>query len=64
MTDWGTDYLEAHTLAEYSGYGNRWGVTESIWHEPVYETQWVVDREAWSQQLLSGFVCSGCGATK
>lgn len=39
-------------------------VTEVVHHEAVYQDQVVVDKEAWDETVLTGYVCSGCGATK
>lgn len=39
-------------------------VTETIHHDAVYEEQVVVDKEAWDETVITGYVCTGCGATK
>lgn len=36
--------------------------TETITHEAVYEKQWIVDKKAWTETILT-YKCS-CGATK
>lgn len=37
---------------------------ETIHHDAVYEDKVVVDKEAWDETVVTGYVCSGCGATK
>ena len=37
--------------------------TDSIHHAAVTEEVWVVDREAYDEQVITGYSCS-CGATK
>lgn len=39
-------------------------VTETIHHEAVYEDKVIVDKEAWDETVITGYVCTGCGATK
>ena len=38
--------------------------TNTIKHDAVYEKKWVVDKQAWTEKVLSGYKCSSCGATK
>ena len=33
-------------------------------HDAVTEQKWVQDSAAWDEQVLTGYKCSGCGATK
>ena len=47
-----TDWLEVTT-----GYN-------TVHHEAVYETRYVVDSPATTKQELTGYKCSGCGKTK
>lgn len=35
-----------------------------IHHDAVYEDKVVVDTPAWDETVITGYVCSGCGATK
>lgn len=42
---------------------------QPVWHEPVYEQQWVVDQAAWDETVsepiyeeVSRAICNGCGA--
>lgn len=50
------------------GYYNDWQeVTtgyNTVHHEAVYETRYVVDSPATTKQELTGYKCSGCGKTK
>lgn len=51
-----------------SGYHSEWRevVTgyQTVHHEAVYETRYVVDSPATTKQELTGYKCSGCGKTK
>ncbi len=51
-----------------SGYHSEWRevVTgyNTIHHDAVYETRYVVDSPATTKQELTGYKCSGCGKTK
>lgn len=51
-----------------SGYHSEWRevVTgyNTVHHEAVYETRYVVDSPATTKQELTGYKCSGCGKTK
>lgn len=38
--------------------------TETVNHEAVYDKRYVVDKAAWSENIVSGYKCSSCGATK
>lgn len=38
--------------------------TNTIKHDAVYEKKWVVDKQAWTEKVLSGYKCNSCGATK
>ena len=38
--------------------------TNTIKHDAVYEQKWVVDKQAWTEKVLSGYKCNSCGATK
>ena len=37
--------------------------TNTIKHEGVYEDRWIVDKQAWTEKVSTGYKCS-CGATK
>ena len=51
-----------------SGWHSEWRevVTgyNTIHHDAVYETRYVVDSPATTKQELTGYKCSGCGKTK
>ena len=49
---WHTEWRE-----EVTGY-------QTVHHEAVYETRYVVDSPATTRQELTGYKCSGCGKTK
>lgn len=64
-----TDHTKAHTLAyEGGGWHTEWKeeVTgyQTVHHDAVYETRYVVDSPATTKQELTGYKCSGCGKAK
>ena len=50
------------------GYYTEWRETvvgyNTVHHDAVYETRYVVDSHATTKQELTGYKCSGCGKTK
>lgn len=50
------------------GYRTEWRETvvgyNTVHHDAVYETRYVVDSPATTKQELTGYKCSGCGKTK
>lgn len=50
------------------GYYTEWRETvvgyNTVHHDAVYETRYVVDSPATTKQELTGYKCSGCGKTK
>ena len=50
------------------GYHTEWRETvvgyNTVHHDAVYETKYVVDSPATTKQELTGYKCSGCGKTK
>ena len=60
------EHFEAND--DCSGYHSEWRevVTgyNTIHHDAVYETRYVVDSPATTKQELAGYKCSGCGKTK
>lgn len=64
----------AHMKSSYlnggncSGYHTEWRETvtgyQTVHHDAVYETRYVVDSPATTKQELVGYKCSGCGKTK
>ena len=64
-----TSHTKAHALAgEGGGYHSEWRevVTgyNTVHHDAVYETRYVIDSPATTKQELTGYKCSGCGKTK
>ena len=64
-----TAHTKAHALAyEGGGWHTEWKeeVTgyQTVHHEAVYETKYVVDSPATTKQELVGYKCSSCGKTK
>ena len=50
------------------GHYTEWRETvtgyNTVHHDAVYETRYVVDSPATTKQELTGYKCSGCGKTK
>lgn len=50
------------------GYHSEWREVitgyQTVHHDAVYETRYVVDSPATTKQELTGYKCSGCGKTK
>lgn len=64
-----TSHTKAHALAgEGGGYHSEWRETvvgyNTVHHDAVYETRYVVDSPATTKQELTGYKCSSCGKTK
>lgn len=64
-----TSHTKAHALAgEGGGYHSEWRevVTgyNTVHHDAVYETRYVVDSPATTKQELTGYKCNGCGKTR
>ena len=64
-----TAHTKAHALAyEGGGWHTEWKeeVTgyQTVHHDAVYETRYVVDSPATTKQELTGYKCSSCGKTK
>ena len=38
--------------------------TNTINHPAVTEKKWIVDKQAWTEKVLTGYKCSSCGETK
>jgi hypothetical protein len=59
------DHLEVHDAqGEYYSYGSKKVIVGYIPHEEVSHEETVVDEEAWDEEVLTGYKCSKCGATK
>lgn len=62
-------HIKAHALAgENGGYYSKISQVligyQTIHHDAVYETRYVIDSPATTKQELTGYKCSGCGKTK
>lgn len=61
-------HMKAHALAgEGGGYHVEYDTREEIsyiHHNAEYGERWVVDQAAWDETVITGYHCSGCGATK
>lgn len=62
-------HMKAHVLnGENGNFHSEWRevVTgyNTVHHDAVYETRYVVDSPATTKQELTGYKCSGCGKTK
>ena len=57
--------LEPKAEAGQTG-GDGGPIYETVHHPAVTheEKVWVVDQAAWDETVVTGYVCSGCGATK
>lgn len=47
-----------------SSYGTIRVQVGTTHHEAVYEEKWIVDKKAYDEQVLDGYKCTTCGATK
>ena len=75
---WDSDAFFGHIVATGHTYTMAWGTwqlgTEQVWHDPITQQVWVEDSpaydeqikvsDAYDEQLVSGYKCSSCGATK
>lgn len=62
-------HMKAHMLnGENGNFHTEWRETvvgyNTVHHDAVYETRYVVDSPATTKQELTGYKCSGCGKTK
>lgn len=50
------------------GYHSEWKNvqvgTKTVKHDAVYKKKWVVNKKAWTETVVTGHKCSGCGQTK
>lgn len=65
----GPPYPEDHPLHDvYPTQGSSYGAVDvqvgTQHHEAVYEKQWIVDKKAYDEQVLTGYKCTTCGETK
>ena len=65
---WGHLEQSAVNGGNCGGYHSEWRETvvgyNTVHHDAVYETRYVVDSPATTKQELTGYKCSGCGKTK
>jgi hypothetical protein len=72
LTAWSEDQLIAHGKAGFNKGCGGWHEevqsvqtgTQVIKHPAVTEQKYVVDKEAYSEKVSTGYKCSGCQATK
>ena len=69
ITGFAVSHCEQHALNyEPGGYHTEWRETitgyNTVHHDAVYETRYVVDSPATTKQELTGYKCSSCGKTK
>ena len=69
ITGFAVSHNEQHLLNyEPNGYHTEWRETitgyNTVHHDAVYETRYVVDSPATTKQELTGYKCSSCGKTK
>ena len=63
-------HLKDHMINDTGngGYHSEWREVitgyQTVHHDAVYETRYVVDSPATTKQELTGYKCSGCGKTK
>lgn len=62
MDGWGYKELLNHS-AIHGAYGTYKEVVDTIWHEPVYEQVWVVDKEEYYEEVITES-CTICGYVK
>ena len=61
-------HVKNHMLnGENGGFHSKWesvltGYNE-VYHEAEYTTKWVEDSPAWSEEVVTGYICS-CGVSK
>ena len=64
------EHLKDHMINDTGngGYHTEWRETvvgyNTVHHDAVYETRYVVDSPATTKQELTGYKCSGCGKTR
>ena len=59
MDDWDFEALLEHSSI-HGTYGTQQIVVETIWHEPIYEEIWVVDKEEYYEEEVV-VECIECG---
>ena len=70
ITENAYEHVKDHMINDTGngGYHTEWRETvvgyNTVHHDAVYETRYVVDSPATTKQELTGYKCSGCGKTK
>ena len=63
-----TDYIneDGELVAGHGGssYITEDVLVDKIYHEEETEEKWVVDKKAWDETVVTGYVCDECGAKK
>lgn len=65
-----SEHMKDHMINDTGngGFHTEWRETvvgyNTVHHDAVYETRYVVDSPATTKQELTGYKCSGCGKTK
>lgn len=64
-----TAHNKNHVMnGEKGGWHSEWKKvqvgTKKVHHDAVYKKKWVVDKKAWTETVVVGHKCSGCGQTK
>ncbi|MGV3076320.1 hypothetical protein ACEE21_14645 [Clostridium baratii] len=63
-------HVKKHMMAgeDKGGHRTEWRKvqvgTKTVKHDAVYSKKWVVDKKAWTETVVIGHKCSGCGQTK
>ena len=68
VTGFAGDHAYQHAIkGEGGGHHTEYDTREEIsyiHHDAEYGERWVVDQAAWDETVITGYHCSGCGATK
>ena len=62
MDEYSFNELLDHS-ALHGSYGTYKKVIDKVWHEPVYEEKWIVDKEPYTEEVVIE-KCSQCGYVK
>ena len=60
------DVMDAHTDEDIAKYGTGYGYHSGrvVLGYEHWRVPWIVDRAAYDEEVVTGYVCKGCGATK
>ena len=59
MDDWTFDDVLNHSSI-HGAYGTYQMIVDTIWHEPVYEDKWIIDKAAYDEEVIRE-ICVQCG---